>query len=536
MQGNSIHTLVHMIVGMLFFATLVGILARKMRFPYTVGLVLMGLVFGLLLRNQASIPPALILELMVPPLVFEAAFHTGLRELRRDLAPILALAIPGVILTMLLVGVVVSWGGGFSLPVALVFGALISTTDPISVVALFRSLGAPKRLQTLMEGESLLNDGTAIVAFGLMLVIVESGRFSLGVSLVQFVRVAVGGLAVGLLFAALISQIIKRIGDHLIATTLTFVLAYSAYAFAEDWGTSGVLAVVAAGLLCGNLTARSMTPTARLAVESFWEFAAFAVNSIVFLLIGREMNLAVLAAYWQPILWAIVAVLLARAATVYGLSWTGRDIPRSWTHIMYWGGLHGAISLALALSLPESFGSDRVSLQMMAFGVVLFTLLVQSLSMGPFIRRLNIIEKSETRRLYERARAQAAAAKAGLRQLKAMLAEGRISEYVFDIIETQTTDTARLLKEAVQKSVSAESEIAAFERDAAWGEMLRAQRIELQNLLTAGLISEETYRELVQVVDASFENPPSLPETERQKGNFHRADTKDAKGAKNLII
>ena len=125
--------------------------------------------------------------------------------------------------------------------------------------------------------------------------------------------------------------------------------------------------------------------------------------------------------------------------------------------------------------------------------------------------------------------ADAAAAKAGLRQLKAMLAEGRISEYVFDIIEAQTTDTARLLKEAVQKSVSADSEITAFERDAAWGEMLRAQRIELQNLLTAGLISEETYRELVQVVDASFENPPSLNETELQKVNSHRTDTKDAK-------
>lgn len=155
--------------------------------------------------------------------------------------------------------------------------------------------------------------------------------------------------------------------------------------------------------------------------------------------------------------------------------------------------------------------------------------------MEPFIRRLNIIEKSEPRRLYEHARAQAAAAKAGLRQLKALFAAGRISEYIFDIIEAQTTDTARFLKEAVQKSVSADSEIAAFERDAAWGEMLRAQRIELQNLLTAGLISEETYRELVRVVDASFENPPSLPETERQKGNSHRTDTKDAKGAKNLI-
>ena len=131
--------------------------------------------------------------------------------------------------------------------------------------------------------------------------------------------------------------------------------------------------------------------------------------------------------------------------------------------------------------------------------------------------------------------ADAAAARAGLRQLKAMLAEGRISEYVSDIIETQTTDTARLLKEAVQKSVSADSEIAAFERDAAWGETLRVQRIELQNLLTAGLISEETYRELVHVVDTSFENPPSLPETERQKGNSHRTDTKDAKGAKDLI-
>jgi len=304
------------VIGLLLIASLVGIATSRLRLPYTVGLVLIGLALALRGQEPIDIPPQIFLGLLVPPLIFEAAFHLRAKDLLKDLVSILALAIPGVLITTFLVGGVVAWGTGFPLSIALVFGALVAATDPVAVVALFRTLGVPKRLTVLLEGESLFNDGTAIVVFNLMIVIAVSGQFDLVSSILDFVVVAGGGLVIGFILGALISRMISFIDDALIETMLTTVLAFGSYIVAEQFHVSGVLAVVAAGLVSGNIGPRGMSPSSRILLFNFWDYAAFLANSVVFLLIGLQINLRVLIADWQVIAWAIGSVLVARAVGV----------------------------------------------------------------------------------------------------------------------------------------------------------------------------------------------------------------------------
>ena len=342
-EETNVILVIEIAVGLLLTASLVGIATERLRVPYTSGLVLIGLIIALIGQIDINVSPQLFLGLLVPPLIFEAAFQVKARDLIRDLAPILSLAIPGVLLTTFLVGGVLFWGTNFSLITALLFGSLIAATDPVAVEALFRSLGVPKRLQLLIEGESLFNDGTAIVVFNLMVTIAVTGYFNLGESIINFIIVAGGGLIIGFILGLLISLAISQIDNPLIETTLTTVLAFGSYILAEQFHVSGVLAVVAAGLVSGNLGPSRMSPTSRILVFNFWEYAAFLANSFVFLLIGLQINLNILLTDWNAVLWAILAVLVARAASIYGLSWIGSGIPIRYKHVLYWGGLRGAI-------------------------------------------------------------------------------------------------------------------------------------------------------------------------------------------------
>src|SRR5215216_6086242 len=353
MTGIDIITIEQITVLLLLIASAVAVLARRLRIPYTVGLVLIGLALSLLSSTVIRISPQIILALLVPPLIFEAAFHLRWDDLRRDFWLILLLAVPGVILTTLFVGGVVAWGTGLTIQVALVLGALVSATDPVAVVALFRRLGVPRRLQVLLEGESLFNDGTAIVMFNLMLSIALAGKFNVLDSIREFLTVSGGGVLIGITLGIVFSRTIGRIDDPLVETTLTTVLAFGSYLLAEYFHVSGVLAVVAAGIVNGNAGPTDMSATTRLVVFNFWEYAAFIANSFVFLLIGLTIDLNLMIANWQAILWAILAALVARAASIYGFSVFGNDLPPQWKHILFWGGLRGAITLALALSLPE---------------------------------------------------------------------------------------------------------------------------------------------------------------------------------------
>jgi len=497
------------IIELLLVVTVVAIAVRRLNVPYTVALVLVGLVLTMQRSITVNLTSELILALFVPPLVFEAALHINFDELRRGLPEILVLAVPGVILTALIVGGLMSLVTPLALPAAIVFGALISATDPVAVVAMFRTLGVTKRLAVLVESESLLNDGTAIVIFNLAIATALTGHFSLLDSLGEFIRVAVGGTAVGLILGWLVARLISRVDDYLIETTLTTLLAFGAYLVAERLHFSGVLAVVAAGLVAGNLGPQGMSPTTRIIITNFWEYVAFLANSLIFLLLGVEVNLPALLGNWQPVVWAIVAVVAARLVVVYGFGWLinriSKRLPVNWLHVLNWGGLRGAIALALVFSLPAGLSEQAGLMKLMTFGVVLFTLLVQSTTMSPLLRRLGLVKHTPEQIEYEKRHARLAAARSALAHLERRHSEGLISSHTWELIKPQMAEQVDSLTLSAREILKTIPGLEAEELDNARREGLRAQRSALLGLRHDGVISHEVFDELAADIDTELD-------------------------------
>lgn len=499
-----------LIIELLLVASLVAIIVKRRHIPYTVALV----VVGLFITSQSSVTteltPELILALFVPPLMFEAAFHLNLSELRRNAGAIVILAVPGVLLTMLIVGSILSITISIPLSLAMVFGAIISATDPIAVIALFRLLGVPKRLSVLMEGESLLNDGTALVLYNITLAIALTGKFNLVDGIAEFFRVSAGGIVLGSVLGWVTSRLIARIDDYLIEITLTTVVAYGAYLLGEWLGFSGVLAVVAAGLITGSLGPQGMSPTTRIVLNNFWEYVTFLVNSLVFLLIGLEVDIPALAGAWQPILLAIGAVLIARLVVIYGLNWitnrVGEPISLRWQHVMAWGGLRGALSLALALSLPLSIGANRELFRAMAFGIALFTLLIQATTMSPLIRRLGIITTNPTQVDYTQRHARLNALRSAESYMERQYREGLLSSLAWERIRPVLHQQTILLADNLRSLLHDEPGLESEELESARREVLRAQRSAYLGMRADGVISNEIYEQLAAEVDAALED------------------------------
>ncbi len=502
------------IIELLLIVSLVALVVRRLRIPYTVALVVVGLLITFQKPLEIELTPELILSLFIPPLVFEAAFHLEFKSLRDNWLPIVGLAIPGVLVTTFIVGGIVSWGVGISLTSGLVFGALIAATDPVAVVSLFKALGAPKRLTTLVESESLFNDGTAIVLFKLIVAValsavVGSGSeahhsFDILSAVVDFFRVAAGGLLIGIGLGWVIAQIIARVDDYLIETMLTTVLAFGTYLVAERFHVSGVLAVVAAGIVTGNIGLKGMSPTTRIVLFNFWEFLAFVANSLVFLLIGLDVNLREIGANLLPITIALGAVLLSRALVVYGLmalaNLSSNKVSLAYRHVLFWGGLRGAISLALALSLPLAL-ADREILRVMTFGVVLFTLLAQGTTMQFLLRCLGIGVAPPLELEYERRHGRLIAAQAAFRRIKEMYLGNLFSLTIWQEIEPKLQKQIAEALESQNELLKKHPELQSEEREDAQREGLNAQRAALAKMLSGGLISDVVYDELVTEVD-----------------------------------
>ena len=387
-------------------ATAVALAVRPLRVPYTVALVIVGLLLGAFrIVEPVHLTKELLFTVFLPGLLFEAAFHIHSVVFRRMWVAITALAIPGVVvaiaITMVVVTVALRALGlvtNFAWTSAMIFAAIVAATDPVAVTALFRELSVPDELLVLVEGESLFNDGTSIVFLAMILTYVAGGPTT-AVSLAgSFALVAGGGALVGAAFGIGVTQVIQRLDDPMIEIALTTIAAYGSFVLAEDLHVSGVIATVVAGMLCGNLGRHgAMSATTRKVLESFWEYIAFALNSVIFLLIGFAVSLGTLAASWREIAIAYVAVLLARAIIVYvgrgvlmSLRSKGEDArPAAWSHVLVWGGLRGALSMVLALSLPATL-PHRDLIVTMTTGVVLLSLLVQGLTMAPLLRYLKL--------------------------------------------------------------------------------------------------------------------------------------------------
>jgi CPA1 family monovalent cation:H+ antiporter len=397
-------------IGILLLSCVIAIVSKMVtQLPYTIFLMLVGLGIGVLgIGPEIEVTGFghdLIFFVFLPPLLFQGAFHMNLNSLLKQFWPVVCFAVPGVIVSTLLVGGMVGWLGGISsMMVALLFGALISPTDPVSVLALFKKAGVPEDLKILVEGESLFNDATGVVLFTILLETVINGQgFGFGRAAYEFVKVSAGGLLLGIVLGWIVYKIMRHLEDHLLENALCLVLAYGSFWVAEVINLSGVITTVMAGLMIGNYGRRlSMSEKTTQTVEIFFESIDFLINSILFILIGLELRTAQAGNMWMTVFVAVAAMMISRAAVSYCFYWLlnqwGTKRPQKWKHILFWGGLRGSIPIALLLQLPNEgvLETWRPVLLVAGFGCVFFSLVVQGTTMGPLMRRLGIGDAAET--------------------------------------------------------------------------------------------------------------------------------------------
>ncbi|MGI4730412.1 MAG: cation:proton antiporter [Janthinobacterium lividum] len=383
--------------GLFFLATLVAIVSQRLHLPYSVGLVAAGLGVALLAPGVA--PPLtrdLIYYVLLPPLVFEAAIQIPWPPLRRELPLLLALVTLGVGLAAGVVAAGMHYWAGWSWIGAGLFGVLIAATDPVSVIAAFRQWTVEPRLHLLVEAESLLNDGVAAVGFAVLTGIAAGGGIDVGGIGWELARTALGGIGIGVAVAVPLILIAGRTEDRLVEVMITTLIAYGAFVVAEHFHCSGVLATLAAGLVVGNWGfLGSISDDGRRGVLNHWEYVAFLINSVIFLLIGGQEARMPIGFVLEAAALAVALSLAGRALAVYPVALifarTRLAVPWGYKHVLVWGGLRGALALALALALPVEV-TERRTIVVVAFAVVAFSIFVQGLTMGPLLRRLGLIE------------------------------------------------------------------------------------------------------------------------------------------------
>lgn len=386
---------------LLIAATLIGMVVRRLSVPYAVALVLGGLLIQAShVGGAPNLDPELVLFVFLPPLLFDAAFRLDAREARSLVRPIAILAVPGVLATALLVGVAVWLVLELPLAVALLFGSIVAATDPVAVISVFRQLNVTYRLSIIAEGESLINDGMAITLYVVLLDWAVTGTLNPLDAIGTFGLEVIGGVAIGGVVGLASSRITGFVDDHLIEMLLSVSVAYGSYLAADTIGASGPLACVAAGVIHGSYgRAIGMSANTRDLLDDLWEFFGYGANALVFLLLGISVHVDELVDDAWPVVVAAAAVLVSRGIVTgaVGALIGRRDNPirsRQEAALLTWGGLRGALTAALALALPPGV-PHRGEIATMAFGVVLFTLVVQGLTLAPVIRRLGMGQRPE---------------------------------------------------------------------------------------------------------------------------------------------
>jgi len=384
---------------LLLGAALIGMLARRISVPYITALVVVGLLIDEShLVKVPQLDPAVVLLIALPPLLFDAAFRLDTGEVRRVAAPVLLLAVPGVLVSTLVVGAAVWLILDLPFKVGLLFGSLVAATDPVAVVGIFKHLHVPKRLLVIAEAESLVNDGTAATLYTALVAIVVTAGFGAGDIVDLAVRQVAGGVAIGLALGFGFSRLQRHTDDHLIEMTLSTALAYGSFLLADQVGASGILACVAAGFIHGSYGREiGMSPESRLRLDDLWEYLGFLANSFVFLLVGFSVHVHSLVDDAWPVTVAIVAAFVARVVT---LAWP-EPFPRRRAlltlperSVLVWAGLRGGLTITLALSLPGDTPS-RSTLIAMAIGVVLFTVVVQGLTLQKVIQWAGLAQPAD---------------------------------------------------------------------------------------------------------------------------------------------
>jgi monovalent cation:H+ antiporter, CPA1 family len=506
---------------LLMLASAVAMIARRWELPYTVALVVTGLAISLLREHfypgfdiGLHLTPKLLFVVFLPILIYEAAFHFNLHDFRDNWKAIVTLAAPGLVVGLFVAGGL-TFGIfnllGFELPFvgALLLAAVLSATDPVSVIALMREVGAPRRLSVLMEGESLLNDGVAVVVFGIVLVALGLGHEHTRISVtfvLQFLSWEIlGALLIGSAVGALLSWVTSRVDDHLIEITLTTLAAFGSFLLADKAHTSGVIACLTAGMLTGNFGARyGMSATTRVAVGSFWEYLVFLANSFVFLLMGLEVRPAHLASNWLPILLVWLALIAARALLVGGtLPWIGRlegKLPRWSGTAITWGGLRGGIAMVLAMSIPREWAFRALTIDVV-FGACLLSMLVQATTMRRFLAWAGLARERGGQQRLQEIRGRLRGLQAALRFLDRQREAGTVDKEMYEELHAELDDDLRALEQQRVETRDVEDQMRKEELSEQRRQILQVRKAALRQAQSDGHVSEKVVRRLVGELD-----------------------------------
>lgn len=453
-QGD-VAGLVTILIILLLVATGVALLTQQLRVPYVTGLVLAGLAITEFLPRSVGLEPSLVLNLFLPILIFEAGLNTDVSRLRITFKPIAILAGPGALLSSAIIAILLKFGLGLDWIPASLVGVILANTDTVSMIAVFKEIPVPSRLSTIVEGETLFNDATALVSFNLILTVYSTGSLTLLGGIQELLFVALGGSLLGLILGYLSIPIFIRLHDPLSSLLLTVAVALGTFQIGEFLGVSGAVAVVVAGLIFGNLgLPRSTSASDRVTLLSFWEYAGFGVNTFIFLLIGIEIDLVTLWRTLPAVLLAVLAYQIGRVLTVYpllaGLRWFDRPIPLRWQHVLFLGNIKGSIAMALALSIPLTL-PGREGLIALVFGSVLISLVGQGLSLPWLVKRLKLSHFSETRQQVEELRLQLIASKAAQEELDSLLKSGVLPKAVYEELrasyQVRVANSERILRD-----------------------------------------------------------------------------------------
>jgi Na+/H+ antiporter len=510
------------VFGLLLGVAALAVLARLLGVPYPITLVVGGSGIGFIPGvPSVELEPELVLLIFLPPLLYGAAFFTSLRDLRRNARPIALLAIPLVGVTMTAVAVVahevigLGWGESF------VLGAIVSPTDAVAPAEIMRRIGAPRRLLTVVEGENLTNDWTALVLYRFAVAAVVTGSFSLVEATGKFVLTGLGGLAIGLVAGWIVKQVRSRLDDPPTEITISILTGYAAYLPAEELGASGVIAAVTVGVYMGWHTPQLTTPTMRIQGISVWEILTFLLNAVLFLLVGLQLPRVIedITGYsaGELIVWGLLislVVIVVRLLWGFTVTYVIRAIDRraiqrsrraSWQErlVVGWAGMRGSVSLAAALALPLETDAGaafpaRDLIILLAYVVILVTLVGQGLTLGPLIERLGVTDDGSEER--EEVAARVRVAEAALARIEELADQ--------DWARPDTLDRVRGMYDYRRRRFAArgdgdgdqyEERTGAYQR--VMHELFDAQREELIGMRNRGDISDEVRRRVERELD-----------------------------------
>ncbi len=511
-NNQAITDLVNSFILLLLVATGVALITRRLKIPYITGLVLAGLaITPEWLPGKIGINPALVLNVFLPILIFESALNTDIRRLRTTFKAVALLAGPGLILATAITSVLIKFALDLEINAALFAGSILAITDTVSVIGAFKGVPVPSRLSTIVEGESLFNDGVALVILSVVSQVYFQGEFSLGSAVQQLFLAIVGGTVVGLGLGYLCLGLFRQLYDPLSSLLLTVALSLGTFQLAQLLDVSGAVAVVVAGLVLGNIGfSQQASASTNVTLMNFWEYAGFGVNTFVFLLIGIEVDFFVIVQTLPLIVLAIAIYQMGRALSIYPLlallRFIDRPIPLKWQHVLFLGNVKGSLSMALASSLPASL-PGRDQLITLIFGTVLVSLVAQGLSLPWLVRRLKLASSSKITQEMESLQLNLITSKAAQEELNNLYQKGVLPKAIYEEMrasyqariassERRLRDLYNKRSQHLQAPIQESNKLLNTRR-----QLLLAEKDAINEALRKGILSEELVNDYLQRIN-----------------------------------